>query len=435
MSTLRARDEKVLWHPYTQHGLDREPLEVRAARGAVLELSDGREMIDAISSWWTCLHGHGRPELADALRTQAETLDHVLFAGCTHEPAVRLAEELVEVTPPGLERVFYSDDGSTAVEVALKMVYQSWVLRGQPERTVFVALDGAYHGDTFGAMAVGEREPFFGAFGPLLFDVRHVPAKAGPLADALDELGERAAGVILEPLVQGAAGMVMHGVDFVRATRAACDARGIPMIADEVMTGFGRTGSLFACGKAGVSPDVMCLAKGLTGGVFPLSATVATSEIFDTFVSDDRSRTFFHGHTFTGNPIGCAVALASLALVRAEDTPARLDAIGARIDASVAEALRMQPGIRDIRRTGGIVAVELEAADGGGYLSGSPEQLRRMAVEHGVLIRPLGNVLYAMPPACTTGEQADRIAEVLVELAVAAAPDPSTTRATGRRPE
>ena len=417
------RDARVCWHPYTQHGLESEFPAVRGARGAVLELEDGRELIDAISSWWTCLHGHGHPPIGRAIAAQLEQLDHVLFAGLTHEPAVRLAERLVEHAPAGLSRVFYSDNGSTAVEVALKIAYQQWVHRGEPERTVFVALDGAYHGDTFGAMSAGEREPFFSAFGPLLFEVRHAAPNAGALEATLRDLGPRAAAVIVEPLVQGAAGMRMHGADFVRAVRALCDEHGVPMIADEVMTGFGRTGRLFACERAGVSPDLLCLAKGLTGGMFPLSATLATETLFAAFRSTDRSRTFFHGHSFTANPTGCAAALASLDCCLADDVPGRLEALGARIEARLAASPVASSGsIGPLRRTGGIVAFDLVVPpdDDDGYLSRIAPELRARALELGVLLRPLGNVVYALPPACTTPEQADRIADAMLELVTTA---------------
>ena len=412
---LLGRDARCLWHPYTQHLLDTEPLPVARAEGALLHLADGRALIDAISSWWATLHGHGRPELVAALGEQAARLDHTLFAGTTHEPGVALAEELLACAPAGLTRVFYSDNGSTAVEVALKMAYQAWLHAGEPDRRVFVALEGSYHGDTFGAMAVSDPDPFFARFGPLLFEVRRVPADAAALESALTELGPRAAGLIVEPLVQGAAGMRMHGADFVRAARAACDRHGLPLIADEVMTGFGRTGALFACERAGVAPDLMCLSKGLTGGILPLAATLTTERLYEAFLSEDRARTFFHGHTFTGNPIGCAVARASLAICLAEDVPARLDAIGARIEAHLRDAVGDAPGVRDLRRTGGIVALELEppAGDAAGYLARLGPRLRAFAVANGVLLRPLGNVLYALPPACTTAEQVDRIASVM----------------------
>ena len=416
--SLRARDARVVWHPYTQHALEPEQLPVASAHDSVLTLEDGRELIDAISSWWTSLHGHGQPRLVEAAHEQMQRLDHVLFAGCTHEPAVALAEALIEQAPSGLTRVFYSDNGSTAVEVALKIAYQGWVHRGEPERRVFVALEGAYHGDTFGAMSVGEREPFFTPFAPLLFEARHVPVDAGAVEAALRELGSRAAGVILEPLVQGAAGMRMHDAEFVRAVRAACDERGVPLIADEVMTGFGRTGSLFACRAAAISPDLLCLAKGLTGGAFPLSATLATERAFESFLSTDRRKTFFHGHSFTANPVGCAVGLASLGLCLERDVPRRLDAIGARIETRLRAAGLPDERADDLRRRGGIVALDLVVPESNaGYMSARAKDLREAAIARGVLLRPLGNVLYAMPPASTTDEQADRIGDVMAELA------------------
>lgn len=417
-------DRRHCWHPYTQHGLAEPLLPVVSASGSRLTLADGRELIDAISSWWTVLHGHGHPRLVSALERQARTLDHVLFAGCAHEPAARLAQRLVELAAPmaggapGLSRVFYSDDGSTAVEVALKASYQSWLRRGQEGRTLFIALEEAYHGDTFGAMAVGEPGVFFCEFAPFLFEVRRIPPKEEALSRVLAEEGSRTAGVIVEPLVQGAAGMLMYPESFLRAARRLCDEAGVHLIADEVMTGFGRTGAPFACWRAGVCPDLMAVAKGLTGGVFPLSATLVKEEIYASFLSDDRGRSFFHGHSFTANPMGCALALASLDIFEEEDTPARLSAIGERISAGL-EALRAHPGVADLRRLGGIVAVSLGAEDGG-YLSGLGDRLRSEIARRDVLLRPLGNVLYAIPPSSTTMEECDRIAAVMAEVIVAA---------------
>jgi adenosylmethionine-8-amino-7-oxononanoate aminotransferase len=413
--SLPERDARSLWHPYTQHGLEREMLPVARAEGSLLVLEDGREVVDAISSWWTCLHGHAHPRLVAALAEQAQRLDHVLFAGCTHEPAVALAEELLAVAPAGLARVFYSDDGSTAVEVALKMALQGHRQAGEAERRVFVALEGAYHGDTFGAMAIGEREPFFAPFEPLLFEVRRAAVDAHAIESALGELGSRAAGVILEPLVQGAGGMRMHAPELVRAAREACDRRGVPLIADEVMTGFGRTGTLFACEQAGVTPDFLCLAKGLTGGMLPLAATLCTERWFERFVSTDRARAFFHGHSFTASPLGCAVARASLALCRADDTPRKLDALGRRIEEGVRSRLGARAQDLRLRRCGSIVALDLGA--GQGYLAPAALELRARALERGVLLRPLGDVLYAMPPASTSPNQADLVADTLAALA------------------
>ena len=417
MKNLRERDAAHQWHPYTQHGIDNDPLQVASAHGARLTLTDGRELIDAISSWWAILHGHGTPELIDAMHEQAKTLDHVLFAGATHEPAVRLAEDLLRVTPPGLSRIFYSDNGSTAVEVALKMSYHAWVHAGEPERTVFLALAGSYHGDTFGAMAVGDRVPFFEAYEPFLFEVQRITPDAASLRAAMESNDGRVAALIVEPLVQGAAGMRMHDAEFLQAARAECTKSGAFFIADEVMTGFGRTGSLFACEKAGVAPDLMCIAKGITGGMLPLAATLTTERVFEAFLHTDRSRFFPHGHTWTANPIACAVAIASLALCRSNDVPARLATIGQRIADGISD-LAGDERVVEIRHMGGIVALELRPPGGeaSGYMASIAPHLRTAAIEKGVLLRPLGNVLYALPPACTTTDECDTIARAMVEL-------------------
>lgn len=416
IADLIDRDRRCLWHPFTQHATERDRLPVAGAREAILELEDGRELVDAISSWWCCLHGHAHPRLLEAMRRQAGRLDHVLFAGSTHEPAVALGELLTEVAPDGLSRVFFSDNGSTAVEVALKLAYRSQHLRGDGERRVFVALEHSYHGDTFGAMSVGDPEPFAAPYAPLLFEVRRVPPDGERLERELEELGERAAGVVIEPLVQGAGGMRMHPAAFVRAAREACDRFGVPLVADEVMTGFGRTGTLFACQQAGITPDLLCLSKGLTGGMLPLAVTLTTEEIFEAFLSDDRRDAFAHGHTYTANPIGCAVALASVELAVEDDVPARLDAIGARIEEAL-RPLASRRSVAEIRRCGGVVALELDGGDGEpGYWARRGPELRTAAVARGVLLRPLGDVVYAMPPACTTDEQCDRIAGVMADL-------------------
>ncbi len=416
-----ALDRRHCWHPYTQHALDPEPLPIVGARGAWLELADGRRLLDAISSWWAVLHGHAEPALLEVMTRQAATLDHVLFAGCAHEPAARLAAALVQAAPRGLEHVFYSDDGSTAVEVALKAAYLAQRRRRGAARTRFLALEGGYHGDTFGAMAVGDPVPFFAELRDLLFDVRRVPCDADALRAAFAEDGDRTVALVLEPLVQGAAGMRPVPAEFVRAARTLCDRHDTLLVADEVFTGFGRTGALFACDAAGVAPDLLCLAKGLTGGLFPLAATLATPAVHDAFLAADRSRALFHGHTFTAHPVGCAIALRSLELVRERDVPGRLDAIGRRIESGVA-GLRAHAAVRDVRRVGGIVAVELRADDAG-YLAGAGERLRAAcrAAPHDVLLRPLGGVVYAVPPACTTDAECDRIASALRDVVAAAA--------------
>ena len=412
MSNLIIRDKKVCWHPFTQHGLESDPLAVVGAKGAQIELEGGRKLIDGISSWWAILHGHGEPTILQAINDQYARLDHVLFAGATHEPAVRLSERLCELAPAGLSRVFFSDDGSTSVEVALKMVIQRWVLRDQPKRHTFLAFEGAYHGDTFGAMSVGDPDPFFASFKPLLFDVRRVGLDKDEAIAALDDLGDEAAGIIVEPRLMGAAGMKIQPDGFLKGLEQAARSRGIPLIADEVFTGFGRTGTLFACEQEGVEPDILCVAKGLTGGLFPLSATLAREDFFAEFLSTDRSRAFFHGHTFTAHPVGCAAALASLDLIAQRDTPRLFERMGKRLLNSMQD-LEGNPRVRNLRQLGGMVAFELCGDQPEGYLAMRSQVLRKVAQDNGVLLRPLGDTLYALPPACTTDEELDRIAHAL----------------------
>ncbi len=424
----QQKDRHLCWHPFTQHDLDDDFLPVVGAKGAWLELADGGKILDAISSWWACLHGHGHPELVEAIRAQAEKLDHVLFAGCTHEAAVNLAESLIDLAAPladdnhRLSKVFFSDNGSTAVEVALKAAYQSWVRRGEPQRTLFLSLEGSYHGDTFGTMSLAEPEPFFGEFGPFLFEVVRVPACADALELALQANQDRVAGFVLEPMIQGAAGMKMQSADFVAAARKLCDQFGVYLIADEVMTGFCRTGKTFAMEHSGACPDLMALSKGLTSGTMPLAVTLVSEQIYSAFLSDERSKAFFHGHTFCANPIGCAVADASAQLIRRENTPQKLTQLGARILQHVQTLTEQLPAgaIADIRHLGGVVAVEFSSGDGG-YLSGLGDHLRDACKAHPqVLLRPLGNVIYAMPPACTTNDEADIIGRAMCEVSMQA---------------
>ncbi|KAA3606784.1 MAG: adenosylmethionine--8-amino-7-oxononanoate transaminase [Planctomycetota bacterium] len=407
-------DRQHCWHPYTQHGLDPEPLPVVAAEGSWLQLADGRRLLDAISSWWTVLHGHGQPELISAMTEQAKTLDHVLFAGCTHEPAARLAAELTNLAPGELSRAFFSDDGSTAVEVALKAAYQFHLREGRDRRTTFLALNGGYHGDTFGAMAAGDPDPFFQEFSPLLFRVLRIDPTLEALHEALKAHSDQIAAFLFEPMVQGAAGMVMIPPEFYSEAEKLCRERGILTIADEVMTGFGRTGTLFACDQANLNPDLMCLAKGLTGGIFPLSVTLVKEEVFQAFWSRERSRAFFHGHSFTAHPVGCAVARASLALNLRNQTPKVLTAIGKKIHHSLRAWVESEEAVT-LRHLGGIVALEFQASDPG-YLSGLGQHLRQYCRNSSALLRPLGPVLYAMPPAATSLSEAEQIAKAMMEV-------------------
>ncbi|GJG87173.1 adenosylmethionine--8-amino-7-oxononanoate aminotransferase BioA [Gemmatimonadetes bacterium T265] len=403
-----ALDARHVWHPYTQHWNAPAPVEIVGARGAWLHAADGRRILDAISSWWVTLHGHAEPSIAAAVAAQAAALEQVIFAGFTHAPAAHLAAELAAVLPPGLERIFYSDNGSTAVEVGVKIALQAWHNRGAPRRLV-AALDGAYHGDTFGAMSVGGRGVFSAAYEGHLFEVARLPDPSrdpeGTLAEFDALLGVRGgelAALVVEPLVLGAAGMRAYDAAVLRALAARCADAGVYLVADEVMTGFGRTGPLFACERAGVAPDVVCLSKGLTGGFLPMGATAVRAELFDAFLSDDRRLTFFHGHSFTANPIACAAARASLALLR---DPA-CAAARARIEAAHRRhlaALGADRRVRAARVLGTVAAFDL-ADDGGGagYLAPVGRRLAEYALSEGVLLRPLGDACYVLPPYRTT---------------------------------
>jgi adenosylmethionine-8-amino-7-oxononanoate aminotransferase len=402
-----------LWYPYTQTKTAPEPLKVKSAQGVWLEIETGDRILDCISSWWVNLHGHAHPKIAAAIFQQAKQLEQVIFSGFTHDPAEQLAEKLVSRLPANLSRVFYSDNGSTAIEVALKMGYQYWLNQGQPRRT-FLAFEGAYHGDTFGAMAVGARSLFTQAFVPLLFDVEFVPYPATYLGDehidqreqsALEQIEQKLsqrpdgyAGIIIEPFVQGAGGMRMGRSQFLQQLWHLVQRHNTLLIFDEVMTGFGRTGDWFACTKAQVVPDIMCLAKGITGGFLPLAATVCTEAIYSAFYSDDPEKTLYHGHSYTANPLGCAAALASLELMVENETA--FQQMEAKHLAHLS-AFANHPRIAHRRVTGTIAAMDI-VTDHPGYLNQLSGVVRQKAITQGLLLRPLGHVLYLMPPYCIT---------------------------------
>ncbi|QJW93320.1 adenosylmethionine--8-amino-7-oxononanoate transaminase [Frigoriglobus tundricola] len=404
-----ARDRAVVWHPYTALAGAADPLPVVAAEREFLHLADGRTLIDAVSSWWTILHGHRHPPLVEALTAAAGRLDHVLFAGVTHPAAVELAELILGSVPWTGGRVFYSDNGSTAVEVALKMAYQFWCHRGEPNRTLFVGFEGGYHGDTFGAMAVGRDPLFFGPFEPLLFRALQVPVSAERLDAALGANAGRVAAVILEPLVQGAGGMRMHTPQELRAIVEVTQRHGVLFIADEVMTGC-RTGRLWAHSHSGIVPDLICSAKTLAGGMLPLAVTLASPGIVAAFDTPDRAKTFFHGHSFTANPLACAVAVKNWQLLASQEWLAAAQRIETFWRTRL-EPLRGRPGVTDVRVCGTIAAVELDAP--GGYLADIGQRVRQLAINRGVLLRPLGPVVYAMPPLCTSDESLVRLADAI----------------------
>jgi adenosylmethionine-8-amino-7-oxononanoate aminotransferase len=431
-------DRSYLWHPYTQMKTAPLPVPIVGGDGVYLYTPEGKRILDGISSWWVNIHGHSHPHLNEALARQASKLEHVMFAGFTHQPAAVLAERLVQALPPGLKRIFYSDNGSTAVEVALKMAMQFWHNQGQDKRRTFIVLDYAYHGDTVGAMAASANSVFTEAFKPILFPVAraHTPhCFRCPLAleptvcniDCLTSLEntlsaqkDTIAGVLVEPMLQAAGGMIVWPPQFLQGVRRLCDKFGTLMIADEVLTGFGRTGKMFACEHGGVSPDLICLSKALTGGYLPMGVTAATETIYEAFLSDDRRKTFFHGHSFTANPLACAVAIASLELFQQEGSLDRVRALEA-IFRSRKVSLQSHRYVGDVRILGGVIALELvrdkRTREAGGYLDRVGPQLTRLFLDRGLLLRPLGNVLYFMPPYVIRDHEAhwvlDQIEDVL----------------------
>ena len=422
-----------VWMPFTHMQSAPQPLLVHRGRGALLELDDGRELVDCISSWWVTLHGHGEPAIAQAIAAQADELEQVIAAGFTHAPGEELAAALVRRLPGPLDRVFYSDNGSTAVEVALKVAVQHWRNRGDSGRTRFIAFSGAYHGATFGAMSVGARSRFTQAFGDLLFAVDFVDYPSTCWEDAgveerearsLEQLrllleagAESYAAVIVEPLVQGAGGMRVCREQFLRALQELVREYGLLTIYDEVLVAFGRCGALFACQKAGTEPDIVCLAKGLTGGFLPLAVTACTDQVYASFMGEMPEATLFHGHSYAANPLGCAAALASLDLLEA-----RWDEVE-RIEAhhrAALTALADEPALTRARLCGTIAAVDLCLDEGGGGQLLAAE-LRRRFLERGYLLRPLGSTVYMVPPYCIQPEQLDGAYHCIREVAAALA--------------
>jgi adenosylmethionine---8-amino-7-oxononanoate aminotransferase len=429
--TQRIHAGLEIWHPFTRVGQDPPPLQIARAEGPWLYTQDGRRILDAISSWWVNLHGHAHPHIAAAIAEQARVLEHVLLAGATHEPIEKLAEALGEILPPGLDHIFFSDDGSTAVEVALKLALQYFQNIGRGEKTEIVALDHAYHGDTAGAMSVSAASTFTAAFDNMRFPVHRAHAAychrcpvgltratckiecAESLENILNERGDQIAAVIVEPLLQGAAGMIVHPVEFLQRARAACTKHDVLLIADEVLTGFGRTGKMFACELANVAPDLMCLSKGITGGFLPMGATVLTHKIFESFESPDPARAFWHGHSYTGNPLACAAALANLEIFRSEPVFDRIGAIS-NVHAERLSRLAQNPKVGDARHIGTMGAIELRAADSG-YLSALRPRLYKFFLDRDILLRPLGNVMYVLPPYCTPPGELHRVYDAIEE--------------------
>ncbi|MGV3457405.1 adenosylmethionine--8-amino-7-oxononanoate transaminase [Sphingomonas sp.] len=406
-----------VWHPFTQHGLNEPVPLVTHAGGAILHTADGRRVIDAISSWWVTTHGHCHPAIMAAIRAQAEKLDQLIFAGWTHEPAETLARDLTAMMPPALTKVFFSDSGSTSVEVALKMALGHFANRGE-DRSRIIVMEGSYHGDTIGGMSVGARGVFNKSYAPLLFDVDVIPfperGKEAQTMAALEQYcaqSPRPAALIVEPMILGAGGMRIYLPGVLRAMRDICQYFGVLFIADEVMTGWGRTGGLLACDWAQIVPDLLCLSKGLTGGSLPLAVTLATEEIFASHLSEDRSRMFFHSSSYTANPIACAAAVANLAIWRDEPVLERIDRLVLR-QTDLSAPLRSK--VSNLRQIGTIVAMELEDRTGS-YMSALGPQLMAFFRERDVLLRPLGNTVYVMPPYSITDDDLARVYAVIDE--------------------
>jgi adenosylmethionine-8-amino-7-oxononanoate aminotransferase len=410
-NNLSDRDSKIIWHPFTQMKTAAPPIAIVKGEGARLYDEEGNIYIDAIASWWMNLHGHAHPHIAAALRHQAETLEHVIFADFTHRPAVELAERLLAKMPQNQARIFYSDNGSTAVEVAIKMAFQYWYNVEKPRKKI-IALEGAYHGDTFGAMAVGERSAFSAPFDPFLFEVIFVEAPLpgkeelalAQLKKLLADYPEQIAAFIFEPLVQGSGGMRMYEAEALDRMLQLCIEAEIIVIADEVMTGFGRTGKMWATDYLKNKPDIFCLSKGLTGGTMAFGATTCTAKIFDAFWSDDKLKTLFHGHSCTGNPLACSVALASLDLMEKPETWASIRRIeNAHND--FAKKISENSLVKNLRQRGVILAFDIETGQHTSYFNNLRDRIWRFFIERKLLLRPLGNTVYVLPPYCITDQE------------------------------
>ena len=428
MADLASLDRRHLWHPFTQHTrwASERPLIVDRAQGCTLYDIDGNGYLDGVSSLWTNVHGHGHPHLDAAVRAQLDKVAHTTMLGLSSSPAIRLAARLAEVTPPGLSRVFFSDNGSTATEVALKMAFQYHQQTGQPHRVRFAGLRDGYHGDTLGAVAVGSIDVFHAVYRPLLFDAVALPApvtpggaeEAGCLERSLALLeahGDTLAAVIVEPLVQGAAGMKMHTVDYLRPLLVRARELGALVIADEVAVGFARLGTMFAMDQVGVAPDLLCMAKGLAGGYLPLAATAATEAVYEAFLGGPAEhRQFFHGHTFTGNPLACAAALASLEVFEQDDVLEHVGGLARHLGTRL-EALAQHPCVGEVRHRGVMAGIDLRASDGSRLdpALASGHQVAMACRPRGAIIRPLGDTLVINPPLAMTLEELDRLVDAV----------------------
>jgi len=409
--SLTDRDLAVIWHPYTQMKTALRPVPIVRGEGACLYDEDGKKYIDAVSSWWVNIHGHANPYIAQKVAEQLLKLEHVIFAGFTHPTAVELAERLLAILPSNQKKAFYSDNGSTAIEVAIKMCLQYWNNQGKP-RTKMLAFKNAYHGDTFGAMAVSGRSAFTAAFDSLLFEVEFIDLPNAEnieiLKSQISNLKSELACFIFEPLIQGTAGMIMYEAEYLDELLKHCKAEEVLTIADEVFTGFGRTGKLFACDYLSQQPDIMCFSKGLTGGTMALGLTTCTQKIYDAFLSDDKLKTLFHGHSYTANPVACSAALASLDITLQDATMQNIKRIE-KMHNGFADKIKNHPKVRTIRQIGTIVAMEWEIGDNTSYFSSLRDRLYTYFLDAGIILRPLGNILYILPPYCITDAELNYI--------------------------
>jgi adenosylmethionine-8-amino-7-oxononanoate aminotransferase len=412
--SLAADDHRYIWHPFTQQQgwVEEEPVIIESAEGTTLTDTEGRHYIDGVSSLWCNVHGHRHPKIDAAVRNQLGKVAHSTMLGLSHRPAIELAKRLAAIAPAGLSRVFYSDSGSTATEIALKIAFQYWAQNGET-RSKFITLEDAYHGDTLGAVSAGGIDLFHATYGPLLFDTQK--ATPGDLADMEHLLAEnegQVAAVMMEPLVQGAAGMLMHPPGYLAGVRRLCDRHGVLLICDEVATGFGRTGTMFACEQEQVAPDLMCVAKGITGGYLPLAATFATERIYEGFLGRHEDyRTFFHGHTYTGNPLACAAAIATLDVFEGERT---LEALQPKIEllTRLLEPIAQLECVGEVRQRGFMVGIELQGFD---PAARTGHHVTLEARARGAIIRPLGDVIVLMPPLSIEGAELERLVSITLE--------------------
>ncbi len=414
---LTERDRQYLWHPYTQHKTAALPIAIKKGKGALLWDENNKEYIDAIASWWVNPYGHSNTFIADAIYKQLTTLEHVLFGGFTHEPAILVAEKLMEILPKNQQKIFFSDNGSTAVEVAIKVALQYFFNKGE-KRTTIIAFENAFHGDTFGAMAASGISFFIEAFQGMFIDVVRIPVPVkGQEQESYDALqsvieNKNCAGFIFEPLVQGAAGMVMYEPESLDKLIRICQENNVLTIADEVMTGFGKTGKTFATDYLVEKPDMMCLSKALTGGTIPMAITTFTQDLFDAFYDDDINKALFHGHTFTANPTGCAAALASLELLQTDEMQANIVRVNQN-HLEFQERIKNHPKVTTTRVLGVIFALEIKTESSASYYGTLRNKLYDFFIENGVILRPVGNIVYILPPYIVTDEQLQKVYQVV----------------------